>query len=63
MCHGHIDLKYIERDVQDRLASVKPVSETAVDDDVTVPPGLIGGLPGLLALLRAAWPKLRRRMA
>ena len=53
MCHGHVDLKYIEREVRDRLNAAQAAPKAvADDDDVTVPPGLIGGLPGLVARLR-----------
>jgi hypothetical protein len=47
MCHGHVDLRVIEREVQDRLRAAKPVASVEAEADVTVPPGLIGGLPGI----------------
>ena len=59
MCHGHVDLKYVEREVQERLRAAKPAASLSQDDDVTVPPGLIGGLPGLVARLRALLPRRR----
>jgi hypothetical protein len=59
MCHGHVDLRTIEREVQDRLRAAKPTMPMSQDDDVTVPPGLIGGFPGLLARLRALLPRRR----
>jgi hypothetical protein len=61
MCHGHVDLRYIEREVQDRLRASKPAASVHQDEDVTVPPGLIGGIPGLVARLRSWLP--RRRIA
>jgi hypothetical protein len=57
MCHGHVDLRTIEREVQDRLRAAKPVTIKAQDEDITVPPGLIGGIPGLFARLRTFWPR------
>jgi hypothetical protein len=59
MCHGHVDLRTIEREVQDRLRAAKLTMPMSQDDDVTVPPGLIGGFPGLLARLRALLPRRR----
>ncbi len=59
MCHGHVDLRTIEREVQDRLRAGKPAVRMSQDDDVTVPPGLIGGVPGLVARLRALLPGRR----
>ena len=59
MCHGHVDLRTIEREVQDRLRAAKPTMPMSQDDDVTVPPGLIGGFPGLLERLRALLPRRR----
>ena len=38
MCHGHVDLKYIEREVQDRLRTAKPVTREVEDEEITVPP-------------------------
>jgi hypothetical protein len=39
MCHGHVDLRTIEREVQDRLRAAKPVAHPGRrTDDVTVPP-------------------------
>lgn len=60
MCHGHVDLRIIEREVRDRLHAPRPVATDAQDATVTVPPHLIGGLPGLVARLRALF---RRRSA
>jgi hypothetical protein len=60
MCHGHVDLRVIEREVQDRLRAAKPVASFEEEADVTVPPGLIGGLPGIIARLRALVPSRRR---
>ncbi len=59
MCHGHVDLKYIEREVQDRLRAAKPVAREVEDEEITVPPGLIGGLPGLVARVRALFARRR----
>lgn len=59
MCHGHVDLRTIEREVQDRLRAAKPRARETQDENVTVPPGLVGGLPGLVARLRAALRGLR----
>ncbi|GEM_PF-1771860 len=60
MCHGHVDLRTIEREAQDRLRAVKPAVSMSRDDDVTVPPGLIGGFPGLVARLRTLLPRRRQ---
>lgn len=57
MCHGHVDLRTIEREVQDRLRAAGSVKRDAAEEDVAVPPGLIGGVPGLLARLRALLPR------
>lgn len=59
MCHGHVDPKFIEREVQDRMRAATPVARDAQDQDDTVPPGLIGGLPGLVARLRNWLPRGR----
>jgi len=59
MCHGNVDLRTIEREVQDRLRAVKPAVPMSQDDDVTVPPGLIGGFPALVARLRTLLPRRR----
>jgi hypothetical protein len=59
MCHGHVDLKFIEREVQDRLRAATTLARDDTNEDVTVPPGLIGGLPGLVARLRALMPGRR----
>jgi hypothetical protein len=37
MCHGHVDLRTIEREVQDRLRAAKPVHPSKEEADVTVP--------------------------
>lgn len=60
MCHGHVDLRTIEREVQDRLRAAKPVVRKAEDERNPVPPGLIGGLPGVFARLSALLPRRRR---
>ena len=57
MCHGHVDLRTIEREVQDRLRAAGPVIRDVEDEPITVPPDLIGGIPGLLARLRALLPR------
>jgi hypothetical protein len=57
MCHGHVDLRTIEREVQERLRAASPVIRDAGDEPITVPPDLIGGIPGLLARLRALLPR------
>jgi hypothetical protein len=38
MCHGHVDLRTIEREVQDRLRAASPVAGTTGDEPITVPP-------------------------
>jgi hypothetical protein len=60
MCHGHVDLRTIEREVQDRLRAAKPVARETAEGETAMPPGLIGGLPGVLARLRAVLPRRRR---
>jgi hypothetical protein len=60
MCHGHVDLRTVEREVQERLRAVKPSLSAVRQDDEVCPPGLIGGLPGLLARLRPLLAPLRR---
>jgi hypothetical protein len=62
MCHGHVDLRVIEREVQDRLRAAKPVASVEAEEDVTVPPGLIGGLPGIIARRPARLLPSRRRI-
>ncbi len=56
MCYGHVDLKFVEREIQDRVQAAQVATASETDDrDVSVPPGLIGGLPGV-------WARLRHRL-
>lgn len=58
MCHGHVDLRIIEREVRERLHAPRPMAMDTQDAAVTVPPHLIGGVPGLVARLRALFRRL-----
>lgn len=55
MCHGHVDVKTLEREAMERLRAARPVAvaETAVGDGP--PPELTGGLAGVVARLRMAF--------
>jgi hypothetical protein len=59
MCHGHVDLRTIEREVQDRLRAVKPAVTPSGDEADSLPPMRVPGWLGRLARTGAALASLR----
>ncbi|MEX3016272.1 hypothetical protein [Gymnodinialimonas hymeniacidonis] len=54
MCYGHVNVKVLEREVQDRLRAAHTVGNLAPEcEPQAMPPELIGGFRGLWARMRA----------
>jgi len=63
MCHGHVDLRTIEREVQDRLRSAAPKTASNDEEAVTLPPSLTPGWRGVVARAQAALLSFRSARA
>jgi hypothetical protein len=67
MCHGHVDLRSSNVRFRTACARRNPQHRDDQDEDVTVPPGLIGGIPGtgapVCALAAAPSHRMTRHLA
>jgi hypothetical protein len=57
MCYGHVDVKVLEREAQERLRGAAPLS--APEMSVGLPPELIGGWRGVWARFAMTLRRLR----
>jgi hypothetical protein len=62
MCHGHVDVKLLEREALERLRATQPRRAQAATQTGGPPPELMGGLAGGVARLRHALGAMLARL-